>query len=333
MQSFTSALDFTWKFLVLVSLSSTFIFGAFVFAQGLLKKVSGKYFKLWSQASLVAFLSTMTLFAGLLLTLDKDLQAQCFKHFADAQGTMGLTRILAGTWLLTVIGLFAKEILQYRAFQQKVLDNVLREAEGYHVVTDKFSPLTFGFLKYTIVIPEYLTQNTDHLQYILAHERTHIANRDGFWNLLSLLCLRVCWFNPLVWVFAKARVLAVEMATDEQTISQNNFSSKEYAASLVFAISANKSLSSPAALGASLEFAQMKMRLENLDPRKTKRTRIKTVIAVLMASAWFVGVDQSLASIQMERFKPSDELMCYQVQHEKVIESWFKKKTATNKCE
>lgn len=333
MQSFASALDFTWKLLVLVSLSSTFIFGAFVLAQGLLRKVSGRYFKLWSQASLVAFLSVVALFSGLLLTLDKDLQLECFRHFADSQGTMGLTRILAGTWLLTVMILLAKEVIHFRAFRKRLSQSVLREADGYHVVGDEFSPLTFGFLKYVIVIPEYLTQNKDHLQYILSHEKTHVLNRDGLWNLLSLLCLRVCWFNPLVWVFAKSRTLAVEMATDEQTITQNGFSTKDYASALVFALSTNKSFSSPAALGASLEFAQMKERLENLDPGKKKRAGFKSVVAVIMASAWLVGVEQSLASIQLERLKPSDELMCYQVQHEKVIESWFKKQTETNKCE
>lgn len=333
MQNFASALDFTWKLLVLVSLSSTFIFGAFVLVQRFLKKVSGKYFKLWSQASLTAFLSAIALFSGLLLTLDKDLQLQCFRHFADSQGTMGLTRILAGTWLLTVIILLAKEVVQYKAFRKKVSQSVLREAEGYHVVANEFSPLTFGFLKYTIVIPEYLTLNKDHLQYILSHEKTHVANRDGLWNLLSLLCLRVCWFNPLVWIFARTRTLAVEMATDEQTITQNGFSPQGYASALVFAISTNKSPSSPAALGASMEFAQIKERLENLDPSKKKRAGFKSVIAVIMASAWLAGVEQSLASIQLERLKPSDELMCYQVQHEKVIESWFKKKTETNKCE
>src|SRR4051812_39767254 len=84
-------------------------------------------------------------------------------------------------------------------------------------------------------------------------------------------------------------------------------------------------LGSPAQ-GAALNFSEMKIRLQSLQTFKndsvTRRRRY--LVLGLMAAGWIFGMTEALASIKLPEKSATDGLMCYQVQHEKIIESWFR---------
>jgi hypothetical protein len=52
-----------------------------------------------------------------------------------------------------------------------------------------------------------------------------------------------------------------------------------------------------------------------------------------MMMGWFFGINQSFATIRVMDAGDSEPLMCYQVQHEKIIETWLRIENETNKCE
>ena len=329
-----SFFDFLWKVLIIVTLTSTFVFGALVISQSFLKTISGRYFKACTRASLVSFFAIVVVLAASVLLLDKGLQLQCFNHFTESQGILGLTRILAGVWAIVGVVLLTKDLLQFRLFKKTLSANVLKSHSGYQVVTNDYAPLTVGFLESQIIIPENLENSKEHLSYILAHESVHVKNRDGVWSLLALMCLRLCWFNPAAWFFFKAHSLSVEMATDEEVVSVPGVSAHKYAEALVAVLEMrNTAQILPGTLAASAEFLQMQNRLQSLKAKAGNKKSSRWIFAAMLSAAWFVGIEQSVASLQLERKTQIEELMCYQVHHEKVLESLFRSEVATNKCE
>lgn len=174
----------------------------------------------------------------------------------------------------------------------------------------------------------------EQLKYVLAHERMHVEMRDGFWSLLALVALRLAWFNPIAYLFSRSRVLAVEMATDEAVVKLHGFDIRGYCESLVNA-HRESIIKGPTlvTLGASAEYRQMHARIQNLynQHSSSKLQLVGSVIALLLM--WGFGMGQAFASIQTEVLA-NEEMMCYQVQHEKIIESLFKAPPETsNKCE
>ena len=331
--SLSSSLDFCWKMFVFVALSSSFVFGAFMLAQIFLKRVSGKHFRTWAQASVATFLTSFVAIVLLLLTVDQELQRKCFALFAEHSGSYSVTRVVSGLWLFGVVSFLFKDTIQFAHFQRQIRKQALRVEGDVLVMKDGFAPSTFGFIKNIILIPENLL-NMPELKYVLAHERMHVERRDGSWNLLGLLALRLAWFNPIAYLFSRSRVLAIEMATDEAVVGRQGFDIRSYCEALV-SVHRKSLVKVPAlvALGASAEYEQMHERIQNLyrDHSSSRFQLAASVIALLLM--WGVGMGQAFASIQTETSQ-NEEMMCYQVQHEKIFESLFKAPPETNnKCE
>ena len=81
------------------------------------------------------------------------------------------------------------------------------------------APLTYGILAPIILLPR--TMNYDdkqQLQYVLAHEYTHIKQFDILlkWLLVTALCVH--WFNPLVWVMFILASRDIELSCDETVV-------------------------------------------------------------------------------------------------------------------
>jgi hypothetical protein len=74
--------DLLWKLLVIATLSSTLLLGAFVLAQPLLQKISGQLYNRMAQISFSGVIGILFLSLFLLLSLDQDIQVKCFGAFA-----------------------------------------------------------------------------------------------------------------------------------------------------------------------------------------------------------------------------------------------------------
>ena len=58
----------------------------------------------------------------------------------------------------------------------------------------------------------------DGLRYALLHELTHFRRRDIWLKALALWVTALHWFNPLVWVMARAVERDTELACDEAAL-------------------------------------------------------------------------------------------------------------------
>ncbi len=81
------------------------------------------------------------------------------------------------------------------------------------------SPLTYGILHPTILLPESLeNKQSEQLTYILMHEMTHIRRFDMLRKIAAATVLCIHWFNPAVWVLFLLYNRDIEFACDEAVV-------------------------------------------------------------------------------------------------------------------
>ena len=81
------------------------------------------------------------------------------------------------------------------------------------------APLTYGVLHPVILMPTSTKwENTDSLEYVLAHEYVHIRRFDSIRKLVLIVVLCVHWFNPLVWVMYVLANRDIELSCDEAVV-------------------------------------------------------------------------------------------------------------------
>src|SRR5262245_36858377 len=77
-------------------------------------------------------------------------------------------------------------------------------------------PLTFGFLRPSILLPEdWRSWSPAKLEAVLAHEASHVRRGDAAWLLVAHLNRCVHWFNPFSWfLLRRLSSLAEEIGDD-----------------------------------------------------------------------------------------------------------------------
>ena len=81
------------------------------------------------------------------------------------------------------------------------------------------APLTYGVVHPVILMPMSTKwENTDSLEYVLAHEYVHIRRFDSIRKLVLIVVLCVHWFNPLVWVMYVLANRDIELSCDEAVV-------------------------------------------------------------------------------------------------------------------
>lgn len=81
-------------------------------------------------------------------------------------------------------------------------------------------PATVGLRHPVILLPAgWRTWTRNKLEAVLAHEISHVARRDAFTQLLSLLHRAVFWFSPLAWWLDRHLAELAEQASDEAALA------------------------------------------------------------------------------------------------------------------
>lgn len=81
------------------------------------------------------------------------------------------------------------------------------------------SPMTFGFLRPTIILPSrnYYSE-IGLLENVLVHELSHIRRSDSLIYMISYLLTVVNWFNPFVWYCLRKLDMESEYACDDDVV-------------------------------------------------------------------------------------------------------------------
>lgn len=95
------------------------------------------------------------------------------------------------------------------------------------------SALTWGIFRPVVILPQDSENWTqEKLTAVMHHELAHVRRFDSLSQILSLILCAVYWFNPLVWLAAKALRADAEIAADDAVVN-SGISPSAYAAELL----------------------------------------------------------------------------------------------------
>ncbi|MEG6520557.1 M56 family metallopeptidase [Desulfotomaculum sp. 1211_IL3151] len=188
-------------------------------------------------------------------------------------------------WLAGIFALLLYGLISYLRLKKRVMTAILVSNNVYETDLIK-TPFVLGFLHPRIYIPTGLGEK--ELEYVIAHERTHIRRLDYLIKPLAFLITCAHWFNPIVWVSYALMARDMELSADERVMKRYDSDIRgDYSHSLL-ALSAKKSgLPSPLAFGETGVKARVKNVLHYKKP--TFWIRAAATVAVVAISIFLLA--------------------------------------------
>ncbi len=169
-----------------------------------------------------------------------------------------LTGIAGYIWIFGIVVLLIYSIISYL----KVINNIKTATlvKDNIFETDKITtPFVCGFINPKIYIPTGIIEK--ELNFILAHEQTHIRRLDYIIKPFAFLVLIIHWFNPLMWLCYFLMSKDMEMSCDESVIRQSSEDIRASYSHSLLSLSAKQSgILIPLAFGES----NIKSRIKNV---------------------------------------------------------------------
>jgi beta-lactamase regulating signal transducer with metallopeptidase domain len=81
-------------------------------------------------------------------------------------------------------------------------------------------PVTIGWLRPLILIPEHTIVNldADQLALLVRHEMAHVSNQEYLWNLIQCVEESLVFYHPVVWLIGRAIRHERESAYDDMVV-------------------------------------------------------------------------------------------------------------------
>jgi len=159
-------------------------------------------------------------------------------------------------WVIIAAAAILCSILLY-ILTKSVLKGAEHIKENIYRSDKVLSPAVYGIIKAKIILPADIA-DTD-IEYVLAHERTHIRRFDNLWRVVAVLTACIHWFNPLAWAFLKCFLTDMELACDAGVLKRlSGDARKEYSLALLSCSSGKTYYAS--AFGGS----KTRLRIENI---------------------------------------------------------------------
>ena len=149
-------------------------------------------------------------------------------------------------------------------------------------------PMLVGLLRPVVLLPPSVRSSapaSGDFALILKHELVHLKRNDLWYRGLVLLATAVHWFNPAVYLMARAIAELCEMSCDERALRGENFRQRQRYCETILRVAgaANGHLTSW-----STNFTggirSMKFRFQSILDTTPKRTGITVLIVVLLAA-------------------------------------------------
>jgi beta-lactamase regulating signal transducer with metallopeptidase domain len=216
--------------------------------------------------------------------------------------------ILAAIWILGVVSIAAYHVLRHarfmkmaRRWSEAVTDteslgplNGLKSELGIkarvalNLCQSVTSPMLVGFFRPVILLPPVKITG-DELYFILKHELIHFQRRDLWGKALILTATALHWFNPMVYLMAKAAAVQCEITCDALTLQGADFQRRKQYGETIIGVVRNGARPQTA-LSTNFYGGKrgMKNRIFSIMDTKRKKTGI-AVFCVALVSAITVG--------------------------------------------
>jgi hypothetical protein len=164
------------------------------------------------------------------------------------------------------------------------------------------APATLGIVRAAVLLPARSDSwSAERRLAALLHELAHVRRRDCASQLVAQLACAVYWFNPLIWVAARALREEREHAADD-TVLAAGVRASDYAGLLLdVAGSTPSSLPLPAASFAGRRCSHLERRVRSiLDPRRPRHPagRAMAVVGVLAVTCAVAPLASALPPVE-----------------------------------
>lgn len=150
------------------------------------------------------------------------------------------------------------------------------------------SPMMIGFLRPVILMPP-IQLSKDELTLILRHELTHFKQHDLWYKVLVLGATLLHWFNPVVYLMARATSVQCEMACDALVLANENMSTrKQYGETILAVVRGGRAHQTVLSTNFYGGKKGMKNRLLSMLDSKGKKTGI-IMLCVVLAGILLTG--------------------------------------------
>ena len=164
-----------------------------------------------------------------ILTLDRELSPMMMN--TNGSALRANISLFAVIWIIGMLLLLTYALASFLRLHSKVREAVPLY-DNIRLCDAVKSPFILGFFRPLIYLPSDMDE--ERIEYVLAHEQTHIKRRDHWWKPLGYLLLTVYWFHPLVWAAYILLSRDIELACDEKVIKEMDMIGKKaYSETLV----------------------------------------------------------------------------------------------------
>ena len=187
----------------------------------------------------------------------------------------------AYVWIIGVAAIAAYGAASYGFLRRRVAEAV-RLRENIYQCDRINSPFMMGIIHPKIYLQFGLSEQ--NMQYVIAHEQSHIRRRDNLTKIFAFALTAVYWFNPIIWLAYVLLCRDIELACDESVIRGKNTAERKAYSMALLECSADNSIkfiynASPIAFGE----IGVKQRVVNV--LKNKKTAVWIICAAVAVCA------------------------------------------------
>lgn len=102
------------------------------------------------------------------------------------------------------------------------------------------SPMMIGFVRPAILLP-WTDFSEDELSFILKHELIHYKRKDLWFKSLVLFATAVHWFNPVIYIMAKAIASQCEISCDAEVVNKTDIGTRQQYSETIIGVIKNQS--------------------------------------------------------------------------------------------
>jgi hypothetical protein len=200
-----------------------------------------------------------------------------------------------------------------------ILDNLKSELEikkqiGLSVCQSITSPMLIGSFRPAILLPPFKSAD-DELYLILKHELIHFKRHDLWYKALILAATILHWFNPVVYLMAKAAAVQCEISCDTLILDGADLQKrKQYGETIIGVVRNGARLQTALSTDFYGGEKGMKNRISSIMDTKRKKAGVAILCAVLVATigagAIFAADSQRNATGSSGLVKLEADLIC-----------------------
>ena len=127
-------------------------------------------------------------------------------------------------WIVGILIMLIYTAISYLHIHRKVLEATPLKDNIWlcdHIST----PFILGVIRPCIYLPSHMSEQD--MEYVIAHEISHLKWHDHWWKPLGFMLLTVYWFNPVLWIAYILLCRDIELACDEKVIKAMGPESKK----------------------------------------------------------------------------------------------------------